>query len=856
MYGETLNQVEFISTVFIDNKVSQFSYKGIIGVVLVFASFSNCLFLSSLGSSLQANESVISLYGTNCFENNVGKEGGALSLLRSRLHLNENSIIILSNNTADYGVGLFSTPVDINFVNPSWLSLDNPIVNCPLCTISLPKYNLTNLNITFKLLSNSAIYSGDSVFYGAFSNCCVALECISSYCKGDSFEVIDKNLKDIFTFTSKSVSDISSIPTTLLNCCSKNNSIETIFTYPGAHFNISFRTIPEGNIDVASVKVTEKLCYEYQRLTPNKVMCGRDYKSDHELLYGGGQMLAAQECSNVTYSMHTLKLSVYIEISIDRLQGEMSSVTYYEENDLTSLFEVILLPCPRGYRMTNKPRQKPHCECIVSKYLQKMGIYCNIDQGARVFRPTKIWIGFYYTQPDTITANEYCPFDYCLPQEGFLSLTSPDDQCNNNRSGVLCGACKGNLSIVLGTSNCKECSNVYLLLIIPFTLAGIALVVLLLKCNLTVSVGHINGIIFYANIIHVNKALLLKNETSAYKVFTTFIAWLNLDFGIETCFFKNMDTYSKVWLQFVFPVYVWIMIGFIIVLAHYSTRAGRLIGSNSVPVLATLFVLSYAKLLRTIIAAVSFTFIEFEDGTYVTVWLHDANMRYFSPKHSALFFTAILFALGYIIPLTLMFLFSPCLQSWSHSKAFKWVNRIKPFLDANQGPYSAKYRWWSGLLLMLRIILYSIFAANYANDPSMSFLLINLLVFPVCLFCLTKQNVYRYKFANYLESLSLLNIVVLCSVNWFTAATAYKISRNSGDYVTCASIALSMILFLLIIIYQLVLKFGFQSHFRKRQILGHHQDVGFRNLISNKAPTSSVVELQQINFLRESLLDS
>ena len=114
----------------------------------------------------------------------------------------------------------------------------------------------------------------------------------------------------------------------------------------------------------------------------------------------------------------------------------------------------------------------------------------------------------------------------------------------------------------------------YLLLIIPFALAGVALVVLLLKCNLTVSVGHINGIIFYANIVQVNKALLFPNQGTAYLIFSTFIAWLNLDLGIETCFFEHMDSYTKVWLQFVFPVYLWIIIGFIIVLANYSHRLG------------------------------------------------------------------------------------------------------------------------------------------------------------------------------------------------------------------------------------------------------------------------------------------
>ncbi len=188
----------------------------------------------------------------------------------------------------------------------------------------------------------------------------------------------------------------------------------------------------------------------------------------------------------------------------------------------------------------------------------------------------------------------------------------------------------GNLSIVLGTSNCKECTNLYLILIIPFALAGIALVALLLKCNLTVASGHINGIIFYANIVHINKPLLFSTPTNAAtEIFSTFIAWLNLDFSIETCFFENMDAYGKVWLQFVFPVYLWTIVGATILLAKFSSPVSGLIGNNSVPVLATLFIFSYAKLLRNIIAAVSFTYIEFEDGSYSTVWLQDGNLEYF-----------------------------------------------------------------------------------------------------------------------------------------------------------------------------------------------------------------------------------
>ena len=129
--------------------------------------------------------------------------------------------------------------------------------------------------------------------------------------------------------------------------------------------------------------------------------------------------------------------------------------------------------------------------------------------------------------------------------------------------------------------------------------------------------------------------------------------------------------------QFVFPVYVWIIIALIIVLANYSSKLGNLIGNNAVPVLATLFYLSYAKLLRAIIAAVAFTFIVFKDDSYITVWLRDGNVKYFDSKHIALFLVALLFIFLYVIPLTLLVLLAPCLQVTPQS--FQMGQQVEAF---------------------------------------------------------------------------------------------------------------------------------------------------------------------------------
>ena len=113
-----------------------------------------------------------------------------------------------------------------------------------------------------------------------------------------------------------------------------------------------------------------------------------------------------------------------------------------------------------------------------------------------------------------------------------LSATTTDQAC-------CVGKCQKDFSLAFGSSKCLKCSNSYLSLLIAFALAGIVLVVFLLILKLTVAVGTINGLIFYANIVSVNRAQLFPSgETN---ILTVFIAWVNLDLGIETCFFDGMD---------------------------------------------------------------------------------------------------------------------------------------------------------------------------------------------------------------------------------------------------------------------------------------------------------------------------
>ena len=121
---------------------------------------------------------------------------------------------------------------------------------------------------------------------------------------------------------------------------------------------------------------------------------------------------------------------------------------------------------------------------------------------------------------------------------------------------------------MLGSNQCGQCTNGYITLIIPFALAGIALVAFVFVLNITVSVGTINGLVFYANVVKIYEPIFFPDGPIPF--LSQFISWINLDLGIETCFYDGMGSCGKAWLQFIFPGYVWFILIFIIILSQYS----------------------------------------------------------------------------------------------------------------------------------------------------------------------------------------------------------------------------------------------------------------------------------------------
>ncbi len=250
------------------------------------------------------------------------------------------------------------------------------------------------------------------------------------------------------------------------------------------------------------------------------------------------------------------------------------------------------------------------------------------------------------------------------------------------------------------------------------------------------------------------------------------------------------------------PLYVWSLVGLIALVSYYSMTIARIIGpTNPVSVLATLFLLSYTKLLRTIIATFSFTTLDYPKDRSIVVWVYDGNVGYLEGKHTALFLVGLVAFLFLFLPYTLLLLLGQCAMAGSNHKLLSWVNdrKVKSFLDAYHAPYRNQHRYWVGLLLLVRFILFIISAIidiNSPRDPSINLLI---LIITCSTLLIWIWNIYKSFYNSILESSFILNLTILAAASY-----QVKVEGGSKEAVVYTSVSIAFVTFLGIISYHVI----------------------------------------------------
>ena len=630
-------------------------------------------------------------------------------------------------------------------------------------SLDLPQPNHFSISFT----DNHAQQGGHAVYatpvYNCNNNCFYMNDFLTIECNSSL------HLTNYFTITSlpRDSSDLQilTFPTyvhlcgcsnpKLCNVTSQNQGKVT--TYPGGTVRLNITSVGDGN-----------------HLSPGVVYTQIDTTSQSVTL---GQQQKAQwiktVCGIIEYQIYG---------------PEMASFKLLLSNNpdnSPAVIEVELLPCEPGFTLSSTGVIK--CDC--SLFFTSHGVVCDTSDGTVARNNKNNWIGVYNNTLPALAST--CPLDYCNSTIKMLSIGRPGDVCNGGRTGIICGHCHGNYSVIFGSSKCQMCTDMWLITLVMFAVLGVLLVAALFFLNLTVTQGTLYGLIFYANIIQVNTSIFFSQSIlSPLKVIVSFV---NLDLGLPLCFYDGMDDADKAGLQFVFPAYLLILTMTVIVLCHYCLQRSPtsstsscwyrfpiIIGERAVGVLSTLIYFSYSKLLRTVIDVFTYSTVHLPTGD-MYVWFYDGNLEYLHEKHTILFVVAMVTCALFLLPYTFALAFIPIIERYSeHNRLFNYLhkkaNQMKPMNDAHYAPYKGEWRWWLGARLWLLVVMYSL---NPVFSSDKSSLLLSIQATMVILFTivqagiepfgqshewrdkLTRYTIFYNQLYNCLDLFYLINYIVL-----------------------------------------------------------------------------------------------
>ena len=767
---------------------------------------------------------------SNLLSNNSGENGGGIAMYGSSfLFLFPSSKIRFHNNHAnEFGGALY---IDQTGVSETFCFYQM-ILNF---TEFLRESSLGTGKV-FVFSNNTAGVAGTVLFGGSIESCLILpnsiiSNVITAFREHENLQNGDTNglyfFQAVLTEFENQIGNsvISSAPLRVCFCSGNNpecliNQLN-LTVFPGQSIQIPFVTLGQTEGAAPGVLLVEEL-------TENR-------------LISSTLNATSPQCSTLAYAVkENSGNSTILRLSINRQQQ-----VNFQQSATVSVV-VSLSDCPSGFELD---QMRGVCDCSEQLITSIQNVTCNVTN-LDITRLGNVWIGTDVSE-SCLLVDSSCPFDYCNSGLVSLNINDTDSQCAFNRSGLLCGQCSSGLSVLLGSNACGVCSNDFLALLIPFALAGLLLTVIIILLNLTVSVGTINGLIFYANVVKLAEAVYFPN--GPIPVLSQFISWLNLDLGIQVCFYQGMDSYAKIWLQFVFPSYIWLIVIVFAIIAHYSTVFSKMMGNNAISVLATLILLSYMKLFRTISQALLGGLYACGTSTQF-LWIVDANVPYFQSKHLALGIFVLLVLLLLVIPYTLILLFSPLVESAMGSQTcFRKIYLFsRPFLDAYGGIYKDNYRFWTGFLMLCRILL--LLVISFSDNNSVIILTIIVTVSVILTLSMWLKGVYQSHYLNMLESWFFLNLIIL-------SACAASEHSETGVFISVNLVLLTFIGILCFHFYEKVKNHRNVKSLIDRVLRRSASEIDYNGiqdadrpdiLVNNSARAGRTTSVQ----LRESLLSS
>lgn len=362
--------------------------------------------------------------------------------------------------------------------------------------------------------------------------------------------------------------------------------------------------------------------------------------------------------------------------------------------------------CPPGYKQGSNAND---CECMIS---ENSITRC---ENHTAFLLRGYWGGFDNSHSFYLVK---CPKHYCKcskTTKNPFECPFPAVQCSENREGVVCGKCKPGTSVLLGNEKCDDCSNLYLLLLIPMILVASIFVLVVVYFNFDAFSGYLNAFLYsYQSLEMMLPETVTLDPFIGFVIGVLCLSGTGNTFGV--CFFDGFNDLQKLAFNLLIPVYILVftvVVGMCLPQALWGKLFGGNVRSNSFGrALSFVYTYCYTALTSKALALLHPVRINGKLKLYSA-----AEVDFFGTPHVYYAIIALLVLIVFGIGFPVILLFTPFF-----TERFSIFSRMEPAFNtlklcfknplnsrksSNYGPFAAFY-----FLCRLFLLLFGIFVAE------------------------------------------------------------------------------------------------------------------------------------------------
>ena len=763
------------------------------GITLSFYNVTK--FENNCASALRLSDTGATFYDIVLFINNTGFNGGGVSLRgKSWITLRNGVKINFTNNTANqYGGAIYYDPSPIMYMNMTsscfvWYEMtgneDVPV-------------NMWRVGVIFT--GNKACQAGHAAYITDPKQCLWPRE----------LSLFDPRRRDVFNYSGQVQDEVRHVVATSavsLEIISDNrgkykkpkNSSEygTYHMMPGEELQVELRPKDSNRLNVTTViTVTCLFRIDYETYKHGEDRCGPSERFNIDQF--NRQVTSGALKNFKVYGPSAKSINQTDDVSEDL-------ILVFKTNDPIPVVLPLLVkfsPCMNGYRYSADSKS---CKCVQDLSEELSPVVCASTMSSAIETPCvkhNYWYGN-VTGEDT-QVYHYCQSPKCQPRkdhdrcdnyDGYVTLPNNASLlCSNGLKGPLCTECDDGQDLSYNAYKCVKCNKKdivgLILLILLECFAIVVIILVFLKLNVRVSTAGFYGFLYFYSILRL--FLWIPLPTGLDVVIGLITGITSLDFSllqyIDLCLFNNVRAIHYETLHYIYPIVIMAMIFLIIKVDQSGWRRSQFFsGHSSTQALCIILLITYTSVSETSLHILLPLHYQKADGSgsskhwYVSV---DPGVRYLDPKHHLPFWLiAVVMEFLCVLPFSLLLLFAP----W----AMRYVNlsRLKPILDEYHNCFHDDYRWFAGVYLLARQVMFMISAL--AIFPERTAYIQQIFCLALLVLVATIHP-YRSRVLNIIDTLilSLITFLSFSTYNGTARRVYYGQSELQDAFIGIASLA-------------------------------------------------------------------